>query len=423
MLLSYTYIFSFLFLFTTVESILVHTTFGDLPTFFWWGINFLMLLFTVKLKPIYYNKFTNTKFPTVVYLLLYWNIFSILRGSFVADNYWEYKNLINYTFVLLIPILVYLFMSKDFISKIFSIWFKYMLFLVFLFIPFLTFSDFSGRYLAPVLLLLLLFPLLPYKWKVITIFFTLFVILTGLDARSNVIRFSIALIFGMMFYFKFLLIDKFFKLFQKVLMLLPILLLILAMTNIFNVFKMDQYLKGNFNTNTVFNGENKEENLISDTRTFIYLETISSAIKNNYVIFGRTPSQGYDSNYFGDHNKYDLGINNQRFSSEVAILNIFTWNGLVGVVAYFLVFFRSSFLAVHKSNNYYIKVIGLFVAFRWSYSFVEDFTLFDIQYIVIWILISMCLSENFRQMDDNEFKIWFLNLLDNSRLIKIRKNL
>ena len=81
-----------------------------------------------------------------------------------------------------------------------------------------------------------------------------------------------------------------------------------------------------------------------DLQNIDELEVIESAIKNDYVLFGRTPANGYDSIYFGEHLKYDLGTNKmQRFSSEVSIINIFTWNGLIGTLLYFLVFFISSF--------------------------------------------------------------------------------
>lgn len=421
-MISYTKIFSFLFLFTTVQSILVHTTLGDLPIIIWWTISFILILLVFKLKPLYYTNHEKSKGIIVVQLLLFWNIICIIRGSFVAENYWEYKNLVNTSFVMLIPLFVFLFINKDFTQKIISFWLKYMLIIFFIFVPFLTFTDFSGRYLTPILLLLLVFPILSTKWKIITLFFTLFVIITGLDARSNIIRFSVAFSLGLIYYLRFIVIDKFLKFFHIILISLPIILLLLSLLNIFNIFKINTYIKGNYSANVTFDGKQKKESLTADTRTFIYKETITSAIKNNYILFGRTPANGYDSVYFGDFLKYELGTGKQqRFSSEVSILNIFTWNGILGVFLYFLVFLTASSLAIYKSNNYFIKIIGLFVAFRWAYGFVEDFTSFDIQYIFLWMLIAMCFSNSFRKMNNNEFENWIKNLLKNTSLIKLRK--
>lgn len=406
MILSYTKLFSYLFLFTTVESILVHTTLGDLPTLFWWVINALILTLAIKIKSIYYSKYDESPL-LFVKLFLIWNLICIVRGFFVAENYWEWKNLFDVIFVMSIPFLTFLFVNPKFVQNIMSFWFKYMLLLVFLFIPFIDHNDFLGRYLAPIMLLLLVFPILPFRWKVIALVMTLLVLTAGFDARSNVIRFIVALLFGMFYYFRFLLKDKFFKLIHTTLIVLPILFFTLGVTGTFNIFKINEYIKGDYTVMSKDSGELTEASLTADTRTFIYIETISSALENEYVLAGRTPANGYDSPYFGDFNKFELGTGKQqRFSSEVSILNFFTWNGLIGVVLYFFIFFYSSYLAIYKSNNYFIKVIGLFVAFRWDYAFVEDFTKFDIQYMLLWILISMCLSSTFRKMNDKDFRLW-----------------
>jgi hypothetical protein len=248
------------------------------------------------------------------------------------------------------------------------------------------------------------------------------IILTGLDSRSNVIRFSIAFGLGSLYYFRAFFIDKFFKTIHFILILLPLILLILGTSGIFNVFKMSDYIKADYSVMSNDSGKLEKSSLKADTRTFIYVETITSAIKHDYVIQGRTPANGYDSKWFGDELKWKLGTGKeQRFSSEVSILNIFTWNGLIGAILYFLIFLRSSYLAVYKSNNYFIKVIGLFVAFRWAYAFVEDFTMFDIQYIFLWALIAMCFSSSFRNMTDIEFKTWVRELLNNASLFKFKR--
>lgn len=421
MILGYTKFFSYLFLFTTVESILVHTTLGDLPTVFWWTINALILILAVKIKPIYYSKYNDQSPFLFIKLFLVWNLICIFRGFFVAENYWEWKNLLDTIFVMLMPFLTFLFVNPKFVQNILSFWFKYMIWFVLLFIPFIYHNDFLGRYLPPIMLLLLVFPILPFRWKVITLLMTLLVLAAGFDARSNIIRFSVALIFGMLYYFRFLLVDTFFKFIHTMLIVLPILLFTLGVTGTFNIFKLNEYIKGDYTVMSYDTGELEETSLTSDTRTFIYVETISSALKNEYVLVGRTPANGYDSPYFGDYNKYELGTGKQqRFSSEVAILNFFTWNGLIGVILYFLIFFYSSYLAIYKSNNYFIKVIGLFVAFRWDFAFVEDFTKFDIQYLMLWIFISMSLSTSFRNMSNDEFKFWINDLLNKARLIRLR---
>jgi hypothetical protein len=122
---------------------------------------------------------------------------------------------------------------------------------------------------------------------------------------------------------------------------------------------------------------------------------------------GRTPARGNDSEHFGLFAFEELKTGRyERYVNEVSILNIFTWTGLIGVVLYFMIFFKSVYLAIYKSNNFFMKVVGLYVMFRWMYAWVEDFNRFDIMNIVLWMLIAMCYSEQFRNMSDSEFKSW-----------------
>ena len=419
--MSYTKIFSFLFLFITGESIMVHTELGDFPTAFWWFINLLLIVLFFIIKPQYYSKNDETPLLFVKFFLL-WNIITILRGFFIADNYWEWKNLISTMFVFLIPLFVFLFINKDFLQKLLSFWFKYMIYLVLIFIPFINHGDFLGKWFSPLLLLILVLPILPYRWKIFTLALTFIIIVTSLDSRSNVLRLTMAFGLGSLYYFRAFFIEKIFKTIHLVLILLPVILLILGLSGIFNIFKMNDYIKGDYSVMTRDSGKLEKSSIKADTRTFLYVENITSAIKHDYILEGRTPANGYESKAFGDFLKWELGTGKgERFASEVSILNIFTWNGLIGVVLYFFIFWKSSYLAIYKSNNYFIKVIGLFVAFRWAYAFVEDFTTFDIQYIFLWALIAMCFSSSFRNMTDIEFKTWIRELLNNASLFKFKR--
>jgi len=409
MTIKFSQIFQLLFLFITVASVRSSTNLNIDSIIFWWTVDVFMILLLVLLKPLYFNKTNNNSVIWPIKLFTLWNIICIVLGVYIAEYYWDYKRLISTGLVLLLPLTIYVFTSKVFVQKLISFWLKYGLPLFFIFLPFVIYSDFSGRYLVPVMFLLLVYPLLPFKWKLITLFFTMIVFISGLDARSNIVRFSVAIILGMLYYQRFLIRPWMLKTVHALFLALPIMLFFLATNNVFNVFKFDTYIEGEFNVAET--GQNQVSDLKADTRTFIYIESIKSAINNDYIFFGRTPARGYDSTHFGEHSLYELNTNRmERHSSEVAIINIFTWTGITGVILYFLVFFMASSLAVYKSNSFFMKIIGLFVAFRWSYAFVEDFTMFDIQYVFIWLLIGICYSYEFRKMNDKEFKYWVIGI-------------
>lgn len=85
--------------------------------------------------------------------------------------------------------------------------------------------------------------------------------------------------------------------------------------------------------------------MTEDTRTFLYEEALSSAVNNQYLIWGRTPAYGMDSPFVQSFDDADYvgmaltikGKMPQRIC-EAFIPNIITWCGILG----FLIFFYYS---------------------------------------------------------------------------------
>ena len=399
-------------IFFVLISIFVASVSTSLPIgnfIFWIGIDILFLVAIFILKPAY-----GKDGFVLLSLFLIWVFISFFRGVIVADNYWEWKFLILYTLTMLAPSIAYLATNVQFVQRVLGYWYKYGLWLIFLLIPFVVKNDFYGTYLAPIMLLLLLYSGLPTQWKIITLFFTIMVFLAGFDSRSNFLRFLVAFSLGFMYYLPFLKKILLLKVLHSLLLVLPVLLLLLGLTGIFNIFKIGQYTSGDYSYKGFSAG--KKESLTVDTRTFIYVETIESALKHNYVFQGRTPAKGYDSPWFGSFAKYQLGTGKMvRFASEVSMANIFTWYGLVGVIMYSIIFIVGSSLALYRSNNYFMKVIGVFVAFRWAFGYVEEFNSIDIQMVLLWTLVGMCYSSGFRGMTNNDFRAFTRKMLPKIR--------
>lgn len=395
----------------SISSILPWSTLPLKNTFIWWTIYAIILATFISSKRTTFD-YRNDKNLFYLKIYLYWVAICIVRGFFVAENYWEFKNLMGTGMVLLLPCSIYVTTNKYAIQKILSFWFLYGLLLFPLILPFISGTGY-GRYLVPVSFIALFFPVLNRKWKLITLATCLFVIFISLDARSNVIKFSVPVIFCLLYLFRYYLTESILRALHRSVMLLPIALFIASSFGFFNIFNMESYIEGSYNiTKTDAEGYSIEGNLIADTRTLLYEESIASAIKNNYVLLGRTPARGYDSASFGLYLKEILNTGKmERFSNEVSILNIFTWTGLIGVLLYFLIFYRASYLAINSSNSSFLKILGLYVAFRWTYAWVEDFSLFDLSNFILWTIIGMCYSRDFRRMTDYEFKAWLRGIL------------
>lgn len=377
-------------------------------TFIWWTIGIATLVLFIKAKPKYYN-LVNEPNILLVKLYLFWNIICIIRGGIIAENYWEAKNLITMGLVLLLPLTIYISTNRKLVQLILNQYIRYILPAFFVFAIFIS-SAAYGSYLIPVSFVLLFLPLLPKKWKGVMLFFTLIVLTLSITSRSSVIKFLVPLLLSILYYFRGYIGKRKLGIVGLLLLVTPIVFFFLAITGQFNPFKMDEYITGDYTANQ---DSGEVENLKADTRTGLYVEVLLSAIKNDYIWFGRTPARGNDSILFGKEIEAQTNTGKlERYANEVSILNIFTWTGLVGVILYFLVFIRASFLAVYKSRSWFMKIMGVYVCFRWLYAWVEDFSRFDFSYILLWIIIGMCFSESFRQMTNTEFKYWIRGIFD-----------
>lgn len=376
------------------------------PLIIIWGITALTII-------VFY--YARHYFPqnnmALINLYTAWNIICIIRGCFTAEIYWDWKNLIGTGFGMLMPVFCYAFAYPRCDSILLKNLIKYVP-ILFVLLLFSTATDRPGRLLTFFYLFMVCFTAIPPKWKVLTFIVVLFSVFYDLDARSNAIRAIIALLIGFLYYIRTY-IFRYLQIIQRYAFYIPFLLFCLAALGIFNIFKIDNYF-GDYTIQKVDNGKTRDINLSADTRTFLYEEVLMSSIKNGHILLGRTPARGYESHYFTFNlaEQRALGIRQgERHGTEVSILNIYLHSGLIGVVLYFLIFYQATYLAIFKSRNTYIKLIGLFVIFRWCYGWIEDFNQFDINYAMLWMFIAMCYSVHFRQMTDKRFKVWLLSII------------
>ena len=382
-------------------------------TAIWWVIIFSFLtLFFLSNK--YFLDERNKKNLVVVSLYLIWILVCILRGAFVAELYWDWKALVNNSMGLLLPIVVYSATNKVIVQSTLSNYIKYGLPL-FLVLMILIRTDAYGFFLMPVSFLLLFLPALSNKQRLILLFFTAIVVGADFGARSNIIKFGFPLFSLIIYYLKEKISIKLLNYIHVVMIIAPLLFFTLGATGVFNVFNISEYMGEVKATGIDDEGDRNTIDVTVDTRTFLYLEVLESAIINDYLIFGRTPARGNDSPHFGPF-AYDLTRRDERITNEVGILNVFTWTGIVGVILYFFIFYRASYLAINRSNNIYSKMLGVFVAFRWIYSWVEDINIVSLNYFMLWIMIGLCFSYSFRIMSDKEVTIWVRGIFDNRYL-------
>jgi len=266
-------------------------------TVVWWIILFSFLtIFFLSNK--YFLDEKDKKNLLVLKLYLFWVLACMLRGVFVAEIYWDWKALVNNSMGLLLPIVVYSATNKVIVQSTLANYIKYGLPLFLILLIFIR-TDAYGFFLMPVSFLLLFLPALSNKQRLLLLFFTAIVFGADFGARSNIIKFGFPFFVLILYYLKEKISVKTLNYIRIVMIIAPLVFLTLGVTGVFNVFKMSDYIGELKATGLDDEGDRSKIDVTADTRTFLYVEVIESAIRNDYWIFGRTPARGNDSSSFG----------------------------------------------------------------------------------------------------------------------------
>lgn len=382
----------------------------------WYWIIFTMLLIVLS-TIIKKRKLLQAKEYLPIKIFFIYLIITIIRSPFMAHTYYDWKFLFDnfFTFTLIISTAV--FSEPDILQYTLKKWFYYAFPLFFIYALFFISSNVYGAYMAPLTLIIFFLPGISIKRRWVFIILALLITFIDISARSTVVKYFTPLLIMLLYIanqvFK-IPVNTLCKKMRLLFLISPFILFILGVSGIFNVFNMDEYI-GRGKKYTVKydagNGIMEETDLLGDTRTFIYEEVITSAINNNYVIWGRTLARGNDSASFGVAINEALNLGrDERQGNEVGIANIFTYMGIIGVLLYFFIFYKASYLAIYQSHNLITKLIGLYISFRWLWAWVEDMLRPNIGTITLWMFLAICFSEKFRSMNNEQIKLWGRNI-------------
>lgn len=347
------------------------------------AVNYLIMAY-IEMYPIC-KCHSNIKLKKYWPLALYWGWFIIctIRGISDIKSNITFKYFCDYLIAGLMSLFV--FIPND--IHVYFRWIKIFWRIGFwLAIILSLFGVSHSFYFHYMLLIIPLWKYLSIKEKTIIVVVLLYS-LRFLDPRSHLPKYFVEiLIFAVPL---FLLKDKIIKIIHAVFLLLPIALFTTGILGIFNPFDMESYMDNS--TKIEQNGETFDATI--DTRTIIYEDVITSAINHDYVWQGRNITNGNDSRFCNM---------DQRNFNESSVLNHFTKLGLIGLLLLFLIYLYSSSIAIYKSNNHWVKLIGLYVSFRWVIMWVEDPESFSSLYLSIWLMIGICMSKQFRSLSDIE---------------------
>lgn len=385
-------------------------------TFVAWCINYSIIISCISYafkKRLLFNKY-------YLFCLLYlcWVFGGAYRGIIYLENYWYTKQWLYGITCASLPVLTYIFSDPIKCSNILKTYNKFIFFFFIFFIIWFTEKDAFHFSLGPEYFLYGIFWIwLPKKWKWWTAFLVLSMIVIDPGARSQVIKGLLCVLFALAISINKWIPNIVIKTVPWFFFFSAVILLFLGISGKFNIFE----IKGDPVSSPVVFQEGKiiddgsgiNNEALTDTRTFIYIEVITSALEHDYVLFGRTLARGNDSKAFGEAS---MTGELERYDNELLHLNIFTWLGLVGVILYSLIYFYASWLAAYRSQNIYISYLGIIVSFHWFFGWMEDQNLFNGMNMGLWLVISMCLSPKFREMSNIEFQIWVKSIFSSSKI-------
>lgn len=337
----------------------------------------------------------------IFYILLVWSAIIYIRGFLNSNSFYDWINMGTGLFFIcfLFPTLLY-FSSLDNLKELIKGFFFFGLPLCAImafFPPSDGFMDFQHNmyFMLP---FLFCFSILSLKYKLIVVISLILIACYNIDRRSCLINVAVVILVYVFYYF---VKSKILRLSLNALLIItPILFVVMALTvhfNIFNEMSKNKGMKISMDSRTI----------TTDSRTGIYLDVYNELKEKEAFLFGLGGNGKIKTSlvYNPNHN-YRLIYKHGRGGTESGMLNNIQYGGLIGFIVYSILFIWASLKATGQSNNDFMMMMGTFIAFKYSYSFIEE----TIRpqgcsfYLLIWL--GMCYNRYLRVMNNNLMQLY-----------------
>ncbi len=143
-----------------------------------------------------------------------------------------------------------------------------------------------------------------------------------------------------------------------------------------------------------------EKELLTDTRTFLYLEIMEDLIKNDSYVFGKGPLGRYYSNYF----LYNEGDSFNRIVVEVGVLQYLLKGGFIYLILVISLFYTGIKYSLKNSKSLYLRRLAFLLIFFILLSFIENVPKYSFKFVLNWILLGICLSKYYIDLKDEDIR-------------------
>ena len=250
------------------------------------------------------------------------------------------------------------------------------------------FTD-VAHILYPISLFLLLTPYVSKIWRIFLIAVALFSFFHDISVRSNVLLLSLSVILILLYFIsKYNYQIKFRKITWFASFILPIIFLFLGISGRYNFFA--ELMSSDVN----ISGGSKNRAYMVDSRTAVYEDVFHSFKGAESLLFGNSPVTKIKTRMNIMERKEG------RNRTESGFLNILYFYGIVGILCYMCLSIYASYLAISHSNNKLATLVGLYVAFKFIFIFIEEPSITMTTYFAI----GLCLNPMFRNAEEDEVK-------------------
>ena len=329
--------------------------------------------------------------------MILWVLICYFRSFLSTYRIYTMKEMLfsPYVGLSLFPILFFIVgVNKKYFFIINRLLFIYCLVIFVFSFPFITYFELQFFLMIPLFYVIITFPLQTPRGRLLTFIMSATIMFTSMTNRAGILRILISYMIVIVFYLvlEMKVSKKLINVIVFLALVTPFYLLYLGLSGK-DVFKLVL-------------GENKEqgyqqENLRSDTRTFLYVDVFRDLKINKAFIFGKGINGGYASEDFETFS---------RLAVEVGFLQILLKSGIIGFLLYISLLISAIFKALNNSENYFMKYLGLLLCGYVLMFFIENIIGFTLFNVVVWCVIGMCHSKELRALNDKEIKNLFLNI-------------
>jgi hypothetical protein len=139
------------------------------------------------------------------------------------------------------------------------------------------------------------------------------------------------------------------------------------------------------------------DRLYEDSRGFVV-----SAFYNDMSAVDMIFGKGIGGAYFVGADSMDGVVNGYRGIIESGYLNIILYGGYVYIILLAVIYFGAIRNGLFRSNNIFAKAFGLYIFLHVLELYPAGVFFFNVQFLLIWISVSMCFDKNFLGMSDQK---------------------